>query len=421
MEFKDLFKRELLDVYVKSYGRSSIEESEVLSSILSKVTGKLSYYLDVPKFGKSYSSINSKPTEEEIKKINSLYEKIFSDYKLSALSKPLRDRKGEDYYSTNYPGFRKNSSLADRDSLIIGNEIVCYVGYDFEYGYSYISSIIYSEDSKKIVRDIWIRYSELCYEIIKDHDEEISTIYEITTVVRDSSGSYSPVSVAISPTVSLKSEDFLDNYNKDLPSTKVDEFLKMDKGGIIIFNGHPGCGKSTYLKSLIFKYPNVNFVILPQYYLYGQESFRDFLINSSYGEKDNVFIVEDCEQLLIQRENNSSQFSSIISDILNYTDGIFGDLTRTKFIFTFNTNLQNVDKALLRPGRLFLKYEFSPLIGENLEKIASKLGYNLTSEEKKNGVPLAELYGGTKTEDLVISGKPKKRIGFESGGIQIPR
>ena len=84
----------------------------------------------------------------------------------------------------------------------------------------------------------------------------------------------------------------------------------------------------------------------------------------------------------------------------------------TRFAFSFNTDLKRIDKAILRRGRLKLRYEFKPLIGENLEKIAKKVGYTLTPEDKKNGVSLADLYYNFEEVEIGNKSGRKKRIGY---------
>lgn len=173
----------------------------------------------------------------------------------------------------------------------------------------------------------------------------------------------------------------------------------------MIFNGNPGTGKSSFLKHLIQKHRSVKFVVVPQEYIQLTSEFRDFIMDNI--SKEYVFIVEDCEKLLMSRENKVD--GGAISEILNATDGILGDLTNTKFIFTFNTGLKNIDKAILRRGRLKLKYEFSPLKGKNLEKVSSRIGITLTDENKEKGMTLADLYSGLETIEYVSA---EKRIGF---------
>lgn len=406
MKLKEKFKESLIDTIINSNGRCNPvrdADVDVLCGLMTKVTKEDCYTLEIPSIRLTYTKLKEKPNEEEIRAFS---EGIIKEYGLDLDYKTLKISSGKDYYYPRFPEFNNNISLLDTNCLAFGDNIIGYLG-----EYDLIDVIIYNSKSKNIAKEIWIKHSLECKRIVDKYKTEIEKSYEVSTIISGPAG-YDPVVNCIFPTVSLKDPDFMNNYNNDFPESRVEDFIKMDKGGIMIFNGMPGCGKSTYLKSLIFKYPDINFVITPQYLLLNQENFRQLLFNMSYGEKDCIYIIEDCEQLLVQRENNNAQFSSIIGDILNYTDGIFGDLTRTKFIFTFNTNLNNIDKAILRPGRLFLRYEFLPLSGENLKKMADKLGYELTEEEIIKGIPLSELYYKAKTSDLEVCVKKKNKVGF---------
>ena len=68
-------------------------------------------------------------------------------------------------------------------------------------------------------------------------------IYRVDTVVLNNSGRYVSNALNIRPSASLRTPDFLDNYNTDFPEDKIKNFLRSDVGGICIFNGKPGCGK----------------------------------------------------------------------------------------------------------------------------------------------------------------------------------
>ena len=248
-----------------------------------------------------------------------------------------------------------------------------------------------------------------------------------------------------------KTDIDLINYSKEfneIVPEKMDEFIKSDTGGLVIFRGDPGTGKSSYCKHLITKYKDTaNFLIVPQDIILSKpESFRLFLIDSlpsitkydpndvvdpcdCFGRDERVFrnleegdvvdrnnlktviIIEDCEKLLIDRDSLQGNSTSIIlSDILNYSDGIVGDLVQCKFIFTFNTNLSKIDKAILRKGRMKLNYEFKKLQGEDLQNVMDKLGKTVTEKQLKEGMSLAEIYN-SEDEDYLTTGK-KERIGF---------
>lgn len=403
-------KKRLLKIYIKYSGSGSIIDMDTVRCVLSDVSKSPCYSLEIPNpFNILSRSSLRHMTDEEKEKTKGVYNQILSLHsEFEKFYSPLVcfSEKHEESVEKEISGGEK---LVSVDKVLIGDELVCYVNYGKIFECPTIDMVLYTEKTRSEAEKIWALYHDLCCKLLGSREDEVKRLYRISTIARDQGGSYFLTDVSIQPTVSLTSPDFLDNYNTDLPEDKIREFLDLDRGGIVIFNGQPGCGKSTYIKRLIFKYPDINFVVLPQYFLNDQNGFRTFLLGRE--NSGEVFIIEDCEQLLVQRENNLAS-SSIIGDILNYTDGIYGDLTRTKFIFTFNTDLSNIDKAILRPGRLFLKYEFTPLYGENLEKVAEKLGYPLTQKDKERGVNLSELYSGCKSEDLQMGIKKKPKMGY---------
>ena len=83
------------------------------------------------------------------------------------------------------------------------------------------------------------------------------------------------------------------------------------------------------------------------------------------------------------------------------TDGLLANALKTKFICTFNTGLDKIDEALLRKGRLKLKYEFEKL---DLEKTKA------LCPEAKEPMTLADIYNIDRENDF--SRKIKTKIGF---------
>lgn len=120
--------------------------------------------------------------------------------------------------------------------------------------------------------------------------------------------------------------------------------------------------------------------------------------------KDSIFILEDCEQILMTREEN--RFGGAIANILNMSDGLMSDIFNIKFICTFNTDIENIDEALLRPGRCFVNYEFKPLEAEKASKLLESLGHKI---DESRDMTLAEIYNYKEGE--VIKTIPRK-IGF---------
>jgi ATP-dependent 26S proteasome regulatory subunit len=92
-----------------------------------------------------------------------------------------------------------------------------------------------------------------------------------------------------------------------------------------------------------------------------------------------------------------------MSILLNLTDGIIGDVLNIKLICTFNTSLSNIDKALLRKGRLSLKYEFKKLAKEKCRKLLNDYTIN-------EDMTLADLYN--KDDENDYSKTNSHKIGF---------
>lgn len=279
----------------------------------------------------------------------------------------------------------------------------------------YIENLTYCSESSEIimdfVKDVKNFFKEYREKIEEENNMHVKLIYT-------SDGRLNWRYLDIPPRDTF---ELIDNYSKEfneIVPKKMDEFIYSKSGGIAIFRGEPGTGKSSYCKYLISKYQkDVDFIIVSQdIILRDPEAFRTFLISNATVDnycpgkpKKQIFIIEDCEKLLIDRDSLTGNSTSIIlSDILNYSDGIVGDLVQSKFIFTFNTNLSKIDKALLRKGRMKLNYEFKRLQGEDLKKLSEKRGFSIPEDKIKSGMTLAEIYNMEEESYL----KEERKIGF---------
>lgn len=193
--------------------------------------------------------------------------------------------------------------------------------------------------------------------------------------------------------------DIKKNYNDDIPYDRIKELLDAeDSNELLLFYGDPGTGKSSLIKHFISIMPNKDFIFIDGAMLANMQQEK---IMAYFLENQNaIFILEDCERVLIDREHN---FNPVMPLILNVTDGIIGDVLGIKLICTFNTSLNNIDKALLRKGRLSLKYEFKPLSKEKVRVL-------LKDDTINTDMTLADLYNLKQENDF--SKKQSKRIGF---------
>ena len=174
---------------------------------------------------------------------------------------------------------------------------------------------------------------------------------------------------------------------------------KKNETGLVLMYGEPGTGKSSVIKNLISKYPETEFVFVDGSLL---ANVPNNLLVSYFIENENtVFILEDCEKVLMSREEG---YNPVINTLLNVTDGIIGDILGIKLICTFNTSLSKIDKALLRKGRLSVKYEFKKLKANKVSKLLGR--------EIKEDMTLADIYNIDNENDF--SKTEKKKVGFNN-------
>ena len=192
-------------------------------------------------------------------------------------------------------------------------------------------------------------------------------------------------------------------YNDDFKP--VDEIIKQrlekenDKG-IILLHGLPGTGKTTYLRHLIgglkkkvlFVSPSVAGNLM-------NPEFIDLLIDNP----NAVLVIEDAENIIMDRKysNNSS-----VSNLLNISDGLLSDCLNVQIICTFNSDLNMVDSALLRKGRLIAKYEFSKLSAGKAQKLSDHLGY---VKKIDRPMTIAEI---TNPDDIEVTQPSVQVLGF---------
>lgn len=189
--------------------------------------------------------------------------------------------------------------------------------------------------------------------------------------------------------------DIKKSYNDDIPYERMKDCLSREDNCLMLFYGQPGTGKTTLIKKLIGEIKRKFIIMDPTAFKTVSESqFLSFLSEN----KGSIIVLEDCEKLLLSRDEGGN---AAIGTLLNLSDGIVGDALKTKILCTFNTDINSIDKALTRKGRLSLKYEFKKLSLEKTKKI-----YTEATEE----MTLADIYNVSNENDF--SKNNKKSIGF---------
>lgn len=194
------------------------------------------------------------------------------------------------------------------------------------------------------------------------------------------------------------------HYNDDFKNIHqliLKNIKKPKTKGLYLFHGLPGTGKSTYIKYLIHQQNKQVIFLSPK--IAGNLddlSFTEFLLNN----QNSILVIEDAEELILSRNGNHN---SKLSFLLNLTDGLLGESLGIQIIATFNTDLKNIDKALLRKGRLTTIYDFKPLTIEKSNTLFKKLGHDI---EVNNPLALADIFNFE--ADTNYKSKVNKVIGF---------
>lgn len=180
------------------------------------------------------------------------------------------------------------------------------------------------------------------------------------------------------------------NYNDDFQNvhSEIDKLISNDERGLVLLHGDPGTGKTTYIKYLIGAGYERKVVYIPPHLA---QSIADPSFVTFVREElaNCVLLIEDAETILRARDSEQVNISAV-SNLLNISDGIIGDALNILIICTFNQNEKFIDSALLRKGRLKVKYEFRNLNTAKANKLLQRLGRDATVDQDMS---VANIYG----------------------------
>lgn len=216
-----------------------------------------------------------------------------------------------------------------------------------------------------------------------------------------------------------------DNY---IPSAMDDyDHIVMDLksvspcGRVVVMNGLPGTGKTFLIRALLDSCPQATFVMIQPHMV--PQLADPGLVSSIMGLKRNrpegpiVFVVEDADSCLATRSVDNI---SAISAILNFGDGIFGSMLDVRIIATTNAKAEDLDDAIVRPGRLCRRLDLGELDGEQAKRVYLRLTDKELKCHKADKFTLAEIYRLARQDGWKPAPEAKK-LGFTAGGAYLPR
>ena len=197
-------------------------------------------------------------------------------------------------------------------------------------------------------------------------------------------------------------QGFKEKHNKYLQLVQ-----EKDHSGLFIFHGPTGGGKTNYIRYLIASSKlETNFIFYPVTLLKDISSPELIAFITHY--KNAILVIEESEDSVKSREALAADRASI-ANLLNVSDGLLSDVLNLKIICTFNTDIRNLDDALLREGRLLGVHNFPKVSPERANKIAAINKINRTFEED---VSLAQIFNEP-LDRLSSDFHPEKhKIGF---------
>lgn len=192
-------------------------------------------------------------------------------------------------------------------------------------------------------------------------------------------------------------EAFMPVHNKILSTLNT-----KNSKGLVLLHGFPGTGKTHYLKYLASKIKNKKVLFVPPFLadFITSPDMTQFLIDNS----NSILFIEDAERVISDRTTTGS---AGVSNILNITDGILSDILNIQVVATFNMDKANIDKALLRKGRLIAEHKFEELSVEESNNLIKHLKFDF---ETKVPMTLTDIYNIGEVE--YKSETKTKKIGF---------
>jgi hypothetical protein len=239
-------------------------------------------------------------------------------------------------------------------------------------------------------------FEEVLQSIIANCELEMEEdIPEISMVELQSDGRFKLSTYPVNDDFVIHNLDMHYGYGFEKFHNDLMERLRKETRGLILFHGVPGTGKTYYIRHLLRKMTSYNKMVI-----YMPPNMVEWMVDPKFlnflskelarYSKQGIFcvlLIEDAEPLLAVRQEHGRVQG--ISNLLNMTDGILNDMLNIQIICTFNVRVRELDKALLRPGRLIARKEFRSMSVLDANRLAQQLGVKHTFTKPAT---LAEVY-----------------------------
>lgn len=169
----------------------------------------------------------------------------------------------------------------------------------------------------------------------------------------------------------LERENYSSEIIKQYDSIIADLQTSTPSGRLSVLDGLPGTGKSFFIRGLITEVDAL-FVYIPASIsgvLTGPEIIPVFL-RERQKQIPIVLVMEDADATISTRQIDNI---SRLSDLLNMSDGLLGDMADIRIIATTNAKKNEIDDAALRVGRINEHVQFKQMDYAKAAEIFARL------------------------------------------------
>jgi hypothetical protein len=166
------------------------------------------------------------------------------------------------------------------------------------------------------------------------------------------------------------------------------------QGQLLVWFGPPGTGKSYALAALAYQWrehASFHYIADPEAFLGDVGYLLEFIIARPSGDKEwRVAVLEDTGELF--GSDARHQTGQGLARLLNATDGMLAQGSKTAFVITTNEPIDRFHEAVIRPGRCASRVSFEPLPLEQARDWLEEHEGAEVAKRLRAPATLAELY-----------------------------